>query len=119
MAIGTMVSRALEAADTLATEGIAARVLNVSTLKPLDRDTILKAARETGRIVTAEEAVVGGGLGGAVAELVAQHHPVPMRILGIPGFAPTGDTQFLLDHFGLTAAGIAGAARDLLGRGAA
>ncbi len=118
-AIGTMVSRALEAAETLAAEGIAARVLNVSTLKPLDRDTILQAARETGRIVTAEEAVVGGGLGGAVAELVAQHHPVPMRILGIPGFAPTGDTQFLLDHFGLTAAGIAQAARDLLGRGAA
>ena len=118
-AIGTMVSRALDAAEMLGADGIAARVLNVSTLKPLDRDTILKAARETGRIVTAEEAVVGGGLGGAVAELVAQHHPVPMRILGVPGFAPTGDTQFLLDHFGLTAAGIAAAARDLLGRGAA
>ena len=117
-AIGTMVSRALEAADILAQDGIAARVLNVSTLKPLDRDTLLKAARDTGRIVTAEEAVIGGGLGGAVAELVAENHPVPMRILGVPGFAPTGDTQFLLDHFGLNAAGIAEAARDLVGRGA-
>jgi transketolase len=64
--------------------------------------------------VTAEEAVSGGGLGGAVAELVAQHHPVPMRILGVPAFAPTGDTQFLLDHFGLNAAGIEAAARELL-----
>jgi transketolase len=117
-AVGTMVSRALEAADLLAQEGIAARVLNVSTLKPLDEDTILKAARETGRIVTAEEAVCSGGLGGAVAELVAQRHPVPMRILGVSGFAPTGDTQFLLDHFGLNAAGLAQAARDLLGTGA-
>ena len=114
-AIGTMVSRAIEAADLLAREGIAARVLNVSTLKPLDEETILKAARETGRIVTAEEAVSTGGLGGAIAELVSQHHPVPMRILGVPGFAPTGDTQFLLDHFGLNVEGLAKAARDLMG----
>ncbi len=113
-AIGTMVSRALEAAKRLGEAGISARVLNVSTLKPLDEETILKAARETGAIVTAEEAVSGGGLGGAVAELVAQHHPVPMRILGVPAFAPTGDTQFLLDHFGLNAAGIEAAARALL-----
>ncbi|HEX4766177.1 MAG TPA: transketolase C-terminal domain-containing protein [Lichenihabitans sp.] len=115
-AIGTMVSRALEAADLLRREGIAARVLNVSTLRPLDEDTILKAARETERIVTAEEAVSRGGLGGAVAELLVQHHPVPMRILGVPGFAPTGDTQFLLDHFGLNAAGVADAARQLVGK---
>lgn len=117
-AIGTMVSRALEAADLLAMQGVSARVLNVSTLKPLDEETILKAARETGRIVTAEEAVVGGGLGGAVAETVSQHHPVPMKILGVSGFAPTGDTQFLLDHFGLNAQGIVKAALGLLGKGA-
>ncbi|GLS21748.1 transketolase [Labrys miyagiensis] len=117
-AIGTMVSRALEAADLLAKQDVSARVLNVSTLKPLDEETILKAARETGRIVTAEEAVVGGGLGGAVAETVSQHHPVPMKILGVSGFAPTGDTQFLLDHFGLNAQGIVKAALGLLGKGA-
>ncbi len=114
-AIGTMVSRALEAAEALGQEGIEARVLNVSTLKPLDEETILKAARETRGIVTAEEAVIGGGLGGAIAELVAQRHPVRMRILGVPGFAPTGDTQFLLDHFGLNPRGIAAAAREVLG----
>lgn len=113
-AIGTMVSRALDAAAMLAREGIEARVLNVSTLKPLDEETILKAARETRGIVTAEEAVVGGGLGGAVAELVVQRHPVRMRILGVPGFAPTGDTQFLLDYFGLNPAGIVAAAHEVL-----
>jgi len=113
-AIGTMVSRALDAADVLRRDGISARVLNVSTLKPLDEATILAAARETGRIVTAEEAVSGGGLGGAVAELVSQHCPVPMRILGVPGFAPTGDTQFLLDHFGLNVQGIVDAVRQLM-----
>ncbi len=117
-AIGTMVSRALEAADILSGEGIAARVLNVSTLKPLDEEVILKAARETGRLVTAEEAVSTGGLGGAIAELLSQNHPVPMRILGVTGFAPTGDTRFLLDHFGLNAAGLAKAARELVARGA-
>ena len=115
-AIGTMVSRALDAADLLQRESIAARVLNVSTLRPLDEDALLKAARETGGIVTAEEAVSRGGLGGAVAELLVQRHPVPMRILGVPGFAPTGDTQFLLDHFGLNAAGLADAARQLVGK---
>ena len=115
VATGTMVSRALEAASLLAATGIAARVLNVSTIKPLDEAAILRAAAETGRIVTAEEAVVEGGLGAAVAELVSQHRPVPMRILGVTGFAPTGDTAFLLDHFGLNAAGIAAAATELVG----
>ncbi|MEM8588978.1 MAG: transketolase C-terminal domain-containing protein [Pseudomonadota bacterium] len=115
VAAGTMVSRALEAHSLLAAEGIAARVLNVSTLKPLDAEMLVRAARETGRIVTAEEASVHGGLGGAVAELLSQSHPVPMRILGVPEFAPTGDTAFLLDHFGLNAAGIAAAARELVG----
>jgi len=113
-AIGTMVSRALDAAALLEKRGISARVLNVSTLKPLDTETILKAARETGCIVSAEEAVIHGGLGGAIAETVSQHHPVPMRILGVPGFAPTGDTKFLLDHFGLNAKGIAAAALALV-----
>lgn len=115
VATGTMVSRALEAHALLAAEGTTARVLNVSTLKPLDAETLVRAARETGRIVTAEEASVNGGLGGAVAELLSQTHPVPMRILGVPEFAPTGNTAFLLDHFGLNAAGIAAAARELVG----
>lgn len=112
-ATGTMVSRALDAAERLAGEGIDARVLNVATIKPLDAPTLLRAAAETRGVVTAEEAVAGGGLGGAVAELLAVQRPTRMRILGVTGFAPTGSPAFLLDHFGLNAEGIAAAAREL------
>ena len=115
IATGTLVSRALAAAERLAGTGIEARVLNIATIAPLDAEAVLDAARETGRIVTAEEAVVHGGLGSAVAELVVQHHPVPMRILGVPHFAPTGSAGFLLDHFGLNAEGIVRAATELVG----
>jgi len=115
VATGTMVSRALEAARLLQGRGVEARVLNVSTIKPLDEETLIKAAAETGRIVTAEEGVVHGGLGSAVAELLVQHQPVPMRILGVTEFAPTGSTSFLLDHFGLNAQGLAEAALELIG----
>ena len=114
IANGTMVSRALDAATLLADKGINARVLNISTVRPLDREAIIAAATETGRIVTVEEHTIYGGLGGAVAEVVATTKPVPMRILGIPGvFAPTGSAKWLLEHFGLTAEGIAQAALEL------
>jgi transketolase len=116
IANGTMVSRALDAAVLLCDKGISARVLNLSTMRPLDRDAIIEAAMETGRIVTIEEHTIYGGLGGAVAEVVATTKPVPMRILGIPGvFAPTGSAQWLLEHFGLTAEGICSAALELVG----
>lgn len=115
IANGTLISRALQAAYTLKSRGIYARVLNMSSIKPIDSDAILHAARTTRGIVTAEEAFAAGGLGGAVAELLALHHPAPMRILGVPDvFAPTGSAEFLLEHFGLTAAGIEHAALDLL-----
>ncbi len=118
VAVGTMVSRALWAADTLAGEGISARVLNMAFVEPLDRAAVLAAAAETRGIVTVEEATVSGGLGAAVASLVVQHRPCPVRILGIDGeFAPTGTASYLLDHFGLNAAGIAQAARDVIGAG--
>jgi transketolase len=113
VATGAMVSRALEAADELARRGVAARVLNVSTIKPLDEKAIVDAARETRGIVTVEEGVIEGGLGAAVAEIVVRCAPVPMRMLGVRGFAPTGDTAFLLDHFGLNRVGIVAAALEL------
>jgi transketolase len=114
IAIGTMVSRALEAAERLRGEGIGVRVLNMAFVDPIDEPAILAAAAETNGIVTAEEATVSGGLGAAVASLVVEHQPVAMRILGVRGeFAPTGDTAYLLEHFGLTADGIADAARAL------
>ena len=85
---------------------------------PLDIDAILDAASQTRGIVTAEEATVSGGLGAGVATAVAEHHPVPMRILGVrDAFAPTGDTTYLLEHFGLTADGIVDAVRSVLGHG--
>ncbi len=113
-ATGTVVSRALEAADALAEQGIDARVLSVPTIKPLDAEAILAAAAQTRGIVTVEEALTSG-LGGAVAELVVQHRPVPMRFVGVPDrFAPTGSVGWLLDHFGINAAGIVGAAREVL-----
>jgi transketolase len=117
IAVGAMVSRALEAAERLRSDGIRARVINMPFVDPLDEAAVLDAAGETRGIVTVEEAVVTGGLGAAVASLVAQHRPVPMRILGVGGFAPTGSASFLLDHFGLNADGIAAAARSVYDHG--
>jgi transketolase len=117
IATGTMVSRALEAAELLRAEGLSLRVLNISYIEPLDTQAILTAATETKAVITAEEATTTGGLGAAVASLLSQHRPTPMRILGIDRhFAPTGSAGFLLEHFGLTADGIATAARELARR---
>jgi transketolase len=117
IANGVLVAPALQAAHALEARSISARVLNMSTLKPLDREAILDAARTTRGIITAEEAFAAGGLGGAVAEVLAVEHPAPMRILGVPdAFAPTGTAQFLLDYFGLTGAGMERAALDLFSK---
>jgi transketolase len=115
IANGTMVSRALEAADLLAAADVYARVINMSTVRPIDREAIIAAARQTGHIVTVEEHSIYGGLGGAVAEVVCTTVPVPMRILGVPGvFAPTGSVSWLFEHFALTPAGIRDAALELV-----
>jgi transketolase len=115
VANGVMVERALEAAEELAARGVEARVLNMATVSPLDREAVEAAARETGAIVTVEEHQVQGGLGSAVAEVVVATHPVPVRILGFPGvFAPTGSAEFILEHFGLTPGGIRDATLELL-----
>jgi len=115
IACGTLVHRALDAAETLAAEGISARVLNIATVAPIDREAIVAAAG-TGAIVTAEEHVVRGGLGGAVAEVVVEERPVPMRVLGFPGFLETGSAEWLFERHGLTATGIAAAARELIAK---
>ena len=114
IATGVTVSSALEAADLLEGEKISAAVVNMSTIRPIDRDAIVEAA-ERGPILTVEEHTVVGGLGSAVAEVVVTTHPTRMRMLGVPGvFAPTGSTEFLLKHFGLDAIGIGDAARSLV-----
>jgi transketolase len=115
IANGIMVSRALEAATMLSATGVSARVVNLATLAPLDRAAIVEAAEATGAVVTVEEHTVYGGLGGAVAEVLATSCPTPMRMLGIPGtFAPTGPTEWLLEYFGLTPQGICAAAMELV-----
>jgi transketolase len=113
IANGVMVARAIEAAEQLSASGVDARVINMASVAPLDIDAI-RAAAETGTIVTAEEHSVRGGLGGAVAEVVATSCPCRLRILGFPGFLPTGSSEFLLERHGLTAGGIATAVRETL-----
>ncbi|HET7821493.1 MAG TPA: transketolase C-terminal domain-containing protein [Ornithinibacter sp.] len=114
VATGTTVSRALEAAGALADDGVSARVLAMPTIKPLDGPALLAAARETAGIVTVEEALTSG-LGGAVAEYLAPRHPTLMRFVGVPDtFAPTGSVGWLMDHFGISPAGIAAAATEIV-----
>ena len=108
IATGLMVNEALEAYEILKSEGISARIINMHTIKPLDKEIVLKAARETGAIVTAEEHSVIGGLGAAVSETVCEESPVPVVKLGVNDtFGHSGPAVKLLDEFGLRAANIA------------
>ena len=117
IANGTLTHRIARAAEILAERGIKARVLNMATVRPIDETAIIAAANETGAIVTAEEHSIFGGLGSAVAEVVVDHAPVPMKRLGVPGiFAPTGSAEFLLDEFGMAPTAIADAAAALIKR---
>ncbi len=114
IACGAMVAPSLAAAETLAGDGIGVRVLNMHTVKPLDRDAVLSAAAETGAIVTAEEHRTSGGLGGAVAELLAREQPTPMRLIGMPDeFAIVGPTPKVREHYNMDEAAIAQACREL------
>ena len=107
IATGLMVKEALEAYDLLKSEGINARIINMATIKPIDKDIIIKAAKETGAIVTAEEHSVIGGLGSAVGEVVGEEYPVPVVKLGVyDTFGHSGPAAKLLDEFGLRAVNI-------------
>ena len=108
VATGYMVHVALEARELLAAEGISARVINIHTIKPLDEELIIAAAKETGAIVTAEEHSVIGGLGGAVSECLAENCPVPVKRVGIKdSFGRSGKVGALLEIYGLTAKNVA------------
>jgi transketolase len=116
-ATGMMVAISLEAADILAGQGIEPEVINVSTIKPLDEQTVLRSARKTGRVVTAEEGSIIGGLGGAIAELLSEKLPTPLKRVGINDrFGTSGPYEELFDYFGLTAKNIAQAAYILVRR---
>jgi transketolase len=115
IATGTMTYQALAAAELLFKDGIEAEVVHVPTIKPLDGETILKSVRKTGAVVTAEEGQINGGLGGAVAELLAENHPAPMKRIGMQDrFGESGAPTELIEHFGLDAKHIRLAAHTLL-----
>lgn len=117
IASGETVRVALDAAEALQQDGVSCRVLNMHTIKPLDEEAILRAGAETGAIITLEEHSIHGGLGAAAAEVVSQHHPVPMRILGIPDEpAITGNTQQVFDYYGISASNVRLTALKLLSR---
>jgi transketolase len=110
---GIMVAAGLDAAALLDKEGIQARVIDLFTIRPLDRDTIVNAARETGAIVSAEEHLLHGGVGANIARIVAENHPVPMRFIGLADvYVESADPSDLLKKYHLTAQDIVLAARD-------
>ena len=112
---GVMLALALAAAESLERSGVSVRVLDMQTIKPLDEEAVLAAAKETGAIVTAEEHTVIGGLGGAVAEFLAENHPVPVVRVGIPDvYAETGTPEELMVAYGLTADNVVRSVRRAL-----
>jgi transketolase len=117
IALRDLVAHSLVAAERLAAEGLSVRVVDCHTLKPLDVETVLQAARETGAIVTAENNVIYGGLGSAVAEVLVENHPIPMKRIGVRDtFAESGPYLALLDKYGLSAPHIAAAVREVVAR---
>lgn len=116
-ACGVMVAEALAAADALAENGISAEVIDVASVKPLDEGTLVASARKTGAVVTCEEHSVMAGMGSAVAELLAQKAPTPMKLVGVNDvFGTSGEPAELMAHFGLTANDIVAATKVLLGK---
>lgn len=117
VATGIMVSMALEAKKLLSEDGINARVINIHTIKPIDKDIIIAAARETGAIVTAEEHNIIGGLGSAVAEVIVETQPVPMERVGVKDtFGESGNSDDLLVKYGLTSQSIVEACKKAISR---
>jgi transketolase len=117
IALGDMVCQAIAAADELAKENISARVIDMHTIKPVDKDIILNSASETGAIVTVENHQINGGLGSAVAEVLVEHQPVPMERLGLKDtFAESGVYEKLLAKYGMDAPAVAECARRVIRR---
>ena len=117
VATGLMVAQALEAADALKGQGINARVINIHTIKPIDKDIIIKAAKETGKIVTVEEHSIIGGLGSAVCDVLCENYPVPVTKIGVMDtFGHSGPAVALLEEFGLCADNIANTVKKVLGK---
>lgn len=117
IAIGIMVSRAIQAANELKEEGISCRVINMSSVKPIDENLIIQSAIETGCIVTAEEHQIYGGLGSAVSEVLARHYPVPVEFVAVNDvFGESGEAEQLLDEYGLSIENIKDAVKKAIKR---
>jgi len=116
VASGGTVANALEAARRLETVGVSAEVVNAASIKPLDEDALVRSARRTRHVVTVEDHALAGGLGGAVAETLAELLPTPLKRLGVIGFGESGDAKGLYAKHGLDPAGIAASIRKFLGR---
>jgi len=117
VATGVMVAAALDAALEMAKDGVEAAVLDMHTIKPLDGDAVLRAATQTGAIVTAEDHSIIGGLGSAVAEYLSEHQPVPLERIGIPDtFCRSGEPGALFELYEMTALDIANAGRGVVRR---
>jgi transketolase len=117
IAAGIMVSPAIEAAERLAARGINCRVINMATVKPLDEEIVIKAAAETGCLITAEEHLERGGVGSAIAQVVARNEPVPMEFVAIErNNAKSGKPEELLGRCCLTSSDIEEAVRSCIGR---
>lgn len=116
IATGGTVANALEAAKRLEGDGIAAEVLNAACIKPLDEELLVRSAGKTGHVVTVEDHSISGGLGGAVAETLAEVLPTPLKRLGVQGFGESGDAKGLYAKHGLDPAGIAESVRKFLNR---
>ncbi len=116
IAYGIMVYAAMQAAEKLADSGISCRVLNMATVKPVDEGAVIKAAQETGALVTAEEHLVTGGLGSAVSQVLAQNLPTPVEMVGLRGYAESGKPDELLEKYHLTPNDVEAAVRKVIGR---
>ncbi|MFQ5952326.1 MAG: transketolase family protein, partial [Candidatus Omnitrophota bacterium] len=117
IACGHMVDKAIKAAEKLNSKNIQARIIDLHTPKPIDKEAIAKAAKETGAILTVEEHTIHGGMGSAVAEVVVEEYPVPMELVGTRDeFGVSGEPDELYEHFGLSEDSIARKAEELITR---
>ncbi len=117
VATGALVMRALKVADKLKSEGISVKVLNISTIKPIDTDAVIQLAKTTNAVVSVEEHQIAGGLGSAVSEVLSQNYPVPQEFIGVRDlFGQSGTPDELLEHYGMGETHILAAAKKVIGR---
>lgn len=113
-ATGGVVKHALDAADDLETDGLNVRVVNIHTIAPLDINYVVEAAKETGRVITIEDHSIVGGLGGAVAEVLGEHHPTRMKRIGMQSYGRSGTPTGLYEYYGLDKEGLKGQIKEFL-----